>query len=219
MKSFQRLSAIVALTGLLVGAAGCEPEALDAWAGEAAEGADDPAAPAVAADADGLLLMREEEKLARDVYLANAERYGLPVFENIAASEQRHMDAVLGLLDARDLADPAADQPRGVFTADAVQDLFDALDARSARSLDEALRVGAEVEEIDIVDLTRLLAEAEDADLRAVYDSLLSGSYNHLRAYVGQLEGRGVTYAPQHLDAAEYAAILSAGGAGRRGGR
>ena len=43
--------------------------------------------------------MREEEKLARDVYVALGDRWGLRVFENIARAEQRHMDAVVAQLD------------------------------------------------------------------------------------------------------------------------
>ncbi|MDP2030099.1 MAG: DUF2202 domain-containing protein [Thiobacillus sp.] len=45
-----------------------------------------------------LLFMREEEKLARDVYLTLYETWGLAVFSNIASSEQSHMDALLKLL-------------------------------------------------------------------------------------------------------------------------
>ena len=55
----------------------------------------------------GLLFMREEEKLARDVYLELFDEWGLRVFENIAESEQKHMDAVLYLLGKYGLEDPA----------------------------------------------------------------------------------------------------------------
>lgn len=37
------------------------------------------------AETDGILFMREEEKLARDVYLGLADPWDLRVFENIAA--------------------------------------------------------------------------------------------------------------------------------------
>ena len=43
--------------------------------------------------------MREEEKLARDVYLTLYDIWGTPAFNNIASSEQTHMDAVLMLID------------------------------------------------------------------------------------------------------------------------
>jgi len=49
------------------------------------------------AEADGLAFMREEEKLARDVYLTLYDQWGLRSFSNIAASEQTHTDAVKNL--------------------------------------------------------------------------------------------------------------------------
>ena len=39
---------------------------------------------------DGLSYMREEEKLARDVYLALYEKWGIRTFLNIAKAEQQH---------------------------------------------------------------------------------------------------------------------------------
>jgi len=52
-----------------------------------------------AGDAENLAFMREEEKLARDVYLYLFEFWGQLIFENIAAGEQQHMDAVWSLMD------------------------------------------------------------------------------------------------------------------------
>ena len=46
------------------------------------------------AEKEGILYMREEEKLARDVHLKLYEIWGLQIFRNIADSEQTHMDAV-----------------------------------------------------------------------------------------------------------------------------
>ena len=48
---------------------------------------------------DGLLFLREEEKLARDTYLMLYDLFGLRNFNNISKSEQAHMDAILYLLD------------------------------------------------------------------------------------------------------------------------
>ena len=61
------------------------------------------------AEIDALWFMREEEKLARDVYLVLAEKWDLGLFWNIAESEQQHMDAVLKLLKKYGLEDPAGD--------------------------------------------------------------------------------------------------------------
>ena len=60
--------------------------------------------------------MREEEKLARDVYLAMDDLWGLRVFSQISWSEQNHMDAVLAVLDKYGVLDPVGDNPTGVFT-------------------------------------------------------------------------------------------------------
>lgn len=64
---------------------------------------------------NGLLLMREEEKLAHDVYLKFEEKYGRNIFRNIGAAESRHMQAVLVLLDRYDIADPVSPAEVGVL--------------------------------------------------------------------------------------------------------
>jgi hypothetical protein len=62
-----------------------------------------------------LLFMREEEKLARDVYLAFYEEWGKPVFSNIAESEQTHTDAVAEKIEKYGLPDPVVDDTAGLF--------------------------------------------------------------------------------------------------------
>ena len=59
--------------------------------------------------------MREEEKLARDVYLTLYEEYGAPIFANISESEQRHMDAIKRLIVKYGLKDPVTDGDVGEF--------------------------------------------------------------------------------------------------------
>lgn len=43
---------------------------------------------------DDLLYMREEEKLARDVYITLYEKWGIPVFNNISNRESDHNDLI-----------------------------------------------------------------------------------------------------------------------------
>jgi len=61
-----------------------------------------------------LTYMREEEKLARDVYLLMYETWEAAIFTKIADSEQKHMDTMLKKLDKYGLPDPALDD--GEFT-------------------------------------------------------------------------------------------------------
>lgn len=51
----------------------------------------------------GLYYMREEEKLAHDVYLNLYDRWGAQVFANIAESETAHTEAVRQLILAHGL--------------------------------------------------------------------------------------------------------------------
>ncbi|HNJ81267.1 MAG TPA: DUF2202 domain-containing protein, partial [Methanoregulaceae archaeon] len=131
--------------------------------------------------------MREEEKLARDVYLSLGARWNLPLFTNIAQSEQVHMDSVKTLLDRYGIPDPAAGKAQGAFTDPALQDLYDDLIAQGSASPVEALKAGVIVEETDIADLNKALATTEKNDIRTVYNNLLQGSMNHLNAFQSNL--------------------------------
>lgn len=140
------------------------------------------------AEAQGLLHMREEEKLARDVYLALYAKWGKTVFSKIIESEQRHMDAIKRLLDKYRLADPAAGLGPGEF-ADPVFGFFYAqLVERGTQSLAAAFEVGVTIEEMDISDLESRLLETDNPDIRRVYTNLLSASRQHLKTFQAQLD-------------------------------
>ncbi len=146
-----------------------------------------PASDLSAEEAAALLFMREEEKLARDVYNQMFTLWGQPVFQNIAASEQTHMDQIKLLMDRYGLADPALDP--GKFTDANLQALYDQLIAQGSVSLVEALKVGATIEQVDIADLQTRIAQTDNADIQLVYNNLMSGSYNHLSAFNGEQQG------------------------------
>lgn len=172
-----------------------------------------------AAEAGSLTFMREEEKLAHDLYLALYDAYGLPVFANIARSESQHMQAVLDLLQAYGLDDPASGNAASEFNDPTLQALYDQLWARAQESPDEALRVAALVEETDILDLQADLAQIDEVDITGTYGSLLRASGMHLRAFTGQYERQtGETYEPQAMTTEAYRAIVQTGARGMPGG-
>lgn len=140
------------------------------------------------AEKSDLLFMREEEKLARDVYLTLYETWGLTVFSNIASSEQSHMDAVLKLLRTYRLTDPAAGLAIGEFSNPDLQSLYDTLMEKGGLSALDALQVGGIIEETDMHDLVAAMERADNADLDSTYENLLCGSRNHLRAFAGTIE-------------------------------
>jgi hypothetical protein len=160
-------------------------------------------------DADGIGFMREEEKLARDVYLTLADMWDLRIFANIAEAEQTHMDAVLGLIDTYAPQDPVGNNEIGVFVDPSLQQMYDDPVASESESVESALKVGALIEEVDIEDLVIYLDAEVPTDAAAVYQRLLSGSENHLRAFVSQIESAGAVYEPTVLDTDAYKSILA----------
>ncbi len=161
---------------------------------------------------EGLLHMREEEKLARDVYLTLYEKWKLPIFRNIARSEQNHMNAVKVLLDKYSLEDPVEQthDEVGKFVNPEIQELYNKLVEEGSQSLENALKVGATIEDLDIKDLEDYVAETDNNDIKTVYNNLMKGSRNHLRAFTSQLERRyGETYHCQFISEEECQSIIN----------
>jgi hypothetical protein len=170
------------------------------------------------AETDSLLFMWEEEKMARDVYTALGTLWTKPLFTNIAASEQTHMDAVKTLLDRYGLATPS-DGTSGVFVNPDLQALYTQLVAQGSVSELDAVKVGAAIEEIDILDLQERIPQTDQADIQQVFNSLLTGSYNHLNAFAANYWNlSGVTYVPQYLNQAAYDALVTSTTFGSQGG-
>ncbi len=130
--------------------------------------------------------MIEEEKLAHDVYSAMFDLWGSKVFGNILKSEESHQSQVLTIMNVRDIADPRSSK-QGVFENEDLQALYDQLIAKGSKSAVDAYEVGVAIEELDIDDLTKMLATAKDADVIAMMENLRRGSENHLRAFNNQL--------------------------------
>ncbi len=156
----------------------------------------------------GLKYMREEEKLAHDLYSELGSKFEYRAFENIAASEQTHTDAVALLLEKYDISDPVTEEP-GTFSNSQLQSLYDSLLETGMQSAEAALKVGAEVEEVDIVDIQERADTTDEEAITLVYDNLIRGSRNHLRAFVRVLEREGGSYSPQHLSQSEYDQIIA----------
>lgn len=133
-------------------------------------------------DAANLLFLKQEEKLARDVYQTLHAKWGHATFATIATSEQRHMDSVSGLIARYQLVDPTP-AAVGVFTIPALQSLHDRLVAEGSLSLADAFAVGILIEETDIDDLQRMLDATAEQPIRRVLTNLQNGSYNHLAAF------------------------------------
>jgi hypothetical protein len=158
-------------------------------------------------ESEQLSFLREEEKMARDVYLELYRQWNLPAFNNIAAAEQRHMDSVLTHLNRYGLVDTALAQ-EGSFSNTEIQNLYDSLVAQGSASQLSALQTGALIEEVDMQDLNEMIAATDKEDLINMYENLLCGSRNHLRAFVRQIENLGVVYTAQVINQGDVDNII-----------
>ncbi|VGO22609.1 DUF2202 domain-containing protein [Pontiella sulfatireligans] len=160
------------------------------------------------AEAADLLFMREEEKLARDVYIILYAEWGNQVFDNISQSEQKHTDTVLGLIEKYGLSDPAL-PGIGDFADEELQHLFNDLIAAGMAGQLEALMVGALIEEVDMEDIVLAMDRTDEADILNAYGNLLDGSGNHLNSFVKNIEAMtGVPYVAQWLTQEEVNELL-----------
>ncbi|BCN93460.1 hypothetical protein THMIRHAM_12450 [Thiomicrorhabdus immobilis] len=159
-------------------------------------------------ESDSLKFMREEEKLARDVYLSLYDVWGMPIFQNIADSEQKHTDSVASLLTKYGIEDPVKSDAIGEYTDPAFTELYHALVDYGSYSYEQALKVGTEIEELDIADLNNQLNIVKKSDIQNVYSNLLKGSRNHLRSFYSLVVDGGFEYTPTHISQEEFDAIV-----------
>jgi len=180
-----------------------------------------------------LEFMCEEEKLARDVYITLGTKYpNSKIFGKIDNSEETHKCAVVDMLEKYGIPSPSTNDNVGVFTGKDYgwyfTEKYNSLIERGGISELDALYVGAFIEELDMVDINqcpKVIVEADNGinnesecgkvytdkqDIQLLYEHLLAGSKNHLRAYVRNIEkliGQG-NYAAQILEQEQVDEIL-----------
>jgi len=180
-----------------------------------------------------LFFMREEEKLARDVYQTLGTMYpDSAIFGNIDDSEQIHMTAVKSMIEKYGYEDPNTNDNVGAYTGEDFgwyfTEKYNQLVERASASELEALYVGAFIEELDMMDINQcpqVIVDTDNgindvsecgkvytdkADIQRLYSSLLDGSDSHLEGYVNNIEkiiGEG-NYQAQVLSQEMVDAIL-----------
>lgn len=159
------------------------------------------------AEKEAIFWMLEEEKLAHDVYQALYKKWGHRVFNNIANAEQQHMAAMHYLASKYNVTNTAYSEA-GKFHNAELQKLYDQLVALGQQSLTEAFKVGAEIEELDIPDLNKLINTTQNSEIKSAFALLNKGSRNHLRSFTRVLNQYNVEYKPIHLNQTEYDTIV-----------
>ena len=154
-----------------------------------------------------LLKMKEEEKLARDVYTALNQKWNNTIFSHISTAESNHLNAIVLLLTTYG-ADATVGEP-GVFANAEFQTLYTKLVADGSAAIEEAYKTGALIEEMDIYDLNQSLSSVTNANVSLVFENLVKGSRNHLRAFNRQLTALGIVYTPVYLSQGDYDLIVN----------
>jgi hypothetical protein len=159
-----------------------------------------------------LSLVRDEERMSRDLYTLFASKYGVAPFTKIRFSEQRHYDSIGVLLSRYGVSDPSVGKAVGVYANADIQKLFDVWKAQGLKSVTAAYQVGVELEKRDIADLTSIRNRTTANDVTAVLNNLIAGSNNHLAAYT-----RAVSAGTSYSSGPGTGAGPSAGVGQRRG--
>jgi hypothetical protein len=167
------------------------------------------------AEKKSLLQMREEEKLAHDVYQTLYNIWWKQVFLNISKSEATHTSAVKWLLERYQIPDPVKEK-EWEFQSEELQKLYNSLVEKWKKSLLDALVVGATIEDLDIYDIQTQSKNIDNKDILLVYQNLERGSRNHLRSFMRQITNQGGTYTPQYISQEYFDSILNS--AQERGG-
>ncbi|MFN8321763.1 MAG: DUF2202 domain-containing protein [Chitinophagales bacterium] len=168
-----------------------------------------PKEPLTADEILSLKWMREEEKLAHDVYITLYGKWNINIFTNIANSEQSHTNAVLTLLNKYEITDPVGTNAVGVFNDTTLQELYTQLVAQGNATLIDGYEVGATIEDLDIYDLNNWISKVDNQDITFVYQNLTKGSRNHMRSFYSQIISSGANYTAKFISQTELDAIIN----------
>jgi hypothetical protein len=154
-----------------------------------------------------LLQLYEEEKLARDVYLYAYQKWNDKIFNNIANSEQNHINAVKTILEQYKISHSEL-QEIGKFDNTELQTIYNELISKCDISLQEALTVGAIVEDLDINDLNIFATHTQNDTILEMYKNLNCGSRNHIVSFTSKLSKYNTEYTPQYISIELYNSII-----------
>lgn len=157
-----------------------------------------------------ILFAREEAKMARDISTLLSERWGTQIFRNLYANSQNNFEMLGCLIDKYRLHDPAFATP-GVFNNEILQSMYNNLSAQGLNSHSDALRVSALVQEFGLYDLTNRGKQADNADIRVVFGSVMLDTRNNLREISQVMNGAGITYVSSYINQGLYHTIISSG--------
>lgn len=143
--------------------------------------------------AKGYVNLFEAERVAAEVYAVLAEKWDGRPFSKIMEAEKTHMTAVSSVVER--MGSKAPQTVAGKYQMEEFQALYDSMVTRGSTSREDAMEVGAEIEEMSIRDLLVWRKAEKDVTVQKVLDNLIRGSSNHLKAF---LRGRKALGMPEY---------------------
>lgn len=164
--------------------------------------------PLTESEAEGIKLIIEENKLARDLYIEFYEMWEYDTFNKVSISDALYMDKTKVALERFKINDPVENDDKGVYESLYITKLYRDLLKKGKSDPFEAMRIGTTLEEMHIKDLNDLLENTSNDDLIELYTELKLGAISHIRAFYNLLKKNGLSYEAQFLSNEELRAIL-----------
>lgn len=164
--------------------------------------------PLTECEIEGIVLVREERKLASDLFSELYDTWDFEIFKLISQSEQTYMDEIKELIDKFNIEDPVKDNSRGIFTSPYIKKLYSNLVEKGNKSAYESVRIAATLEDLSIKDLNDLLELSTKKEIITLYNSLRMASIGYIRAISKELKKYDRRYQAQFLSNEELRAIL-----------
>lgn len=156
-----------------------------------------------------LFAVREDEKLARDLYAVFYTKFQNKIFENIGKSETTHLKAIERLYDYYQIDYPVVGDA-GKFSDPELQHLYDSLIVKGD-SLLAAVKIMANLEESNIFHYREVLKTIINTNIKIVIENLEKGSENHFKAAIREITALGGVYTPLILSSEDYREIIATG--------
>lgn len=164
--------------------------------------------PLTADETEFLYAIREDEKIAHDVYAAFSALYpAAKTISKIMTAESSHISAAEAVLDYYEIEYPPLSDT-GIFEDADRQALYNDLITKGT-TLIKAYGTMALMEEETVYAYKSIQNQLTNSNLSLLLSQLIKASSNHLRATVRQVVKLGGSYSPAYLSDEEYQTIIN----------
>ncbi len=157
-----------------------------------------------------IIYLLEEEKMAHDLYVSFDEKWDMPFLSGIAYSESQHIAIVESII--LNYSVPSPDllilNKERIIQSNYLQKSMGELLANGSKSPVYALKSAAQMEEMSIIDLGKIIANSSNSELIDTYRLLIQLSGQHLREITDQLNLMGYEYRPVIISPETYNLIM-----------